>query len=178
MSDTLDAANNLRKLGVQFRGILGLVDNLEKLGNLEQVEAETAARVEAAKAELADLQAKRDGVKAEIEDIRHEHDHAVADLADAKRHAAEILDLAKGDAGRIVAEAHARAEAMDREAKEIKERDEHKAEELRKEISAAGRELIEHRKEIQALTIQIQQLTERKRKLGEGLEALNHLGMG
>lgn len=121
MSDKQQAAADLKRLAVMFKGIIALADDLDSLGSMEQAELEAKSRVgamqeaeKAAKdrvnafdASLADKQAaarsERDQLLAEADD----------ELSRAKEEAGRVVTEAEAKAGKIIASAEDRRKTIE-----------------------------------------------------------------
>lgn len=174
----LQAANDLVRLGIQFRALISIAEELKDVGSLEQAKEEQQRLLEEANAALAEVKAKIEAAKGALSDVHHSCDLATADLHDTKKHAADLIDQAKTTAGQIVADGHARAEGIERAAKSEVDRIKAVAEALKAENASFTKQIAEQNHQLSVVKEAVRSLTERKYKLEQGLAALNHLGVG
>lgn len=108
-TEKINAVNELRRFANGFRNLLAVADDLERLGQIENAEAEAKARLDAlmgriatAARELERIEAGRAAAEAECNKRREQ----------AEAEAAQIIAAAKEQAQRRLTEIEARAEAL------------------------------------------------------------------
>lgn len=109
MSDKSTAAEAIRRLAVQFQGMVEAADLLEKVGSIEQ------ATQEATKARVA-AESSRDRALETLRTAREQAEQINSDLAesviDSQRKAALLLNSASDRANAIMLEADQRSKAL------------------------------------------------------------------
>lgn len=119
MADYSNAVQTLKRLAVQYQGIVDAVELVEKLGSIEQATAEAARARDAARAELATALRDRDAAFVALEGARKEAEdvkaaaaaEVVSARAKAESDAALVLANARARVDEIIGEANARANA-------------------------------------------------------------------
>lgn len=120
MSDLITAAESIRRLAVQYQGMLQAADALESMGQIEQTTAE-ALKVQ------ADAIAGRDAVLAEIADIKASANEGIristaqADsiIQDALSKASGIVESSTGTAKTMLDQARTQAEQIKADAQAL-----------------------------------------------------------
>lgn len=106
----LAAVNDLRRMSQQFRGILGIADELAGIASLEQAGNEAQARLDAIKAECdAERQKLADEQKVASDELAQRQTVVAGAEEEAARKTKIILDDANVAAGNLVEAARAQA---------------------------------------------------------------------
>lgn len=120
MANLHQAGEAVQHLAKQYKAVIELGAFLEKLGALENLEAELLAKVEAARAAEAAAVAKKEQADKAFADTVAAHEAALVDAKaqlavfkrEAEDRAKDIIDSAEREAERIHEEAHSRQEAF------------------------------------------------------------------
>lgn len=158
----LAAVHDLKRLSVQLRGILSIADDLERIGSLEQAEAEARSRL--------------DKLRAETEGHKTTAASAIAAGAAAQTQAETVIEDARRQAKQIVEEAHAEAHrllAADRRTADAALAESRtKRDKTEKAIEAAEAALEDLGKRIAVRTAQLEDLNKKLEGVRAGLAAL------
>jgi hypothetical protein len=114
---TQDGIDALKRLAVQFRGILDLADALERINSVEQSEAEARARMDGLGKQIAKKEGELNDALAAIEKARGEADEIAVQTqamtqainAKAETEAKKAIEAGNREAEKIIAEAKAEA---------------------------------------------------------------------
>ena len=139
MSATLKTADELKKLARMFQAVIDSVDTLERIGSMEQAEAEAKNRVGKLQKEADELVATVASARLEAQGIL---DAAALRKSEAERQAEEIARVAQQKADALVIEANdkagriiADAEAQKAAAEDAVTTAQAKCDEAKKELS-------------------------------------------
>jgi len=109
MNSKLDAAQDLKKLALQFRGLFAVADELERLGSLEAAIAKAEADAQAKYLELHGLDKEVAAKRQAIEDAKA---LALANRQEVEQFSKSAIQQAVDQAKAIVDDAVAKAEGI------------------------------------------------------------------
>lgn len=166
------ALNDLTRLAQQFRGILGLADELKDLVSLENArETETKALADAKEVHVA-MQAKLAALDHDVEDAEHALDTARADLERERGLAADVIAQAHAAADGIVQTAHSAALKIERDAEAKANASVVSHAGLLKEIAELDKRVADGKRELSELTARVTDMQAKHDRLTSGLAAL------
>lgn len=151
------AADDIISLANKFKPLFGAAEELQKLGNLAQVEREFLERKDRAEKACGEAEEKlaeyAEQVKSAAESARENQKQSNGILEAANKEAAQIIYLATEKAAKIVSESDKKrmeVQAMSAVARKEVDLAEEKCEEARKELAKLNRQIEEARSKIAA----------------------------
>lgn len=169
--DNTQLANELRTWLKKQKAMTDLANNLDRVGALEKMEADTRAKIEEAKsaveaehAKLADARAAAEEAQARARAAQEDASQYAAEIVEADRHAQAMREDATREARAIVDEAKQRGATIESAAKR-------EAQTIREQIGDQGRQLkllqgniLKAREELGRTEAKIEQAKERARR--------------
>jgi len=166
------ALNDLTRLAQQFRGILGLADELKDFVSFESAKDAELKKLADAKEVYAAMQAKLAAMDHDIEEAQHELDSHHAELEHQRVLAADETTQAHMTAQSIVQAARVSAVAIEHDAKIHADAVTAAHTNLVKENAELEKRVVENKHELSGLTARVAEMQAKHDRLSHGLAAL------